>query len=390
MLKSLVNIGGVLGLAVVLSCGGKHPALNLEPTPSYKYAGYKGGASRDGYFKSDEDIGLSPLWQIKFRYPLFYSPSMAGEYIFQPGTDKKIHVIEVNTGVEVAEIKVRRQPGAVPELADSFLVICEESEEGELLVINYISGELVWNVKTYGLCLQPAIYNNAVFWVDGRETINAARLTDGYRLWSEKLGAVFYAGPVICNDRLFIATAEGIAYCLDVENGEILWQDDEGSVMANSSPACYQDRLYYCSADGRVICYDSFDGEILWEHNEKPRLFYSPCVDESGLYYGTGDGLFVKLDRDSGEKIWEFSAQAPVRGAALVTPRTVIFTSLDYRVFMLDKENGELLSSYTTSGMISAAPALYRDKLFIAAQDKFLYCFSTAPARSPTTPGEKK
>lgn len=375
MIKSLVRIGGVLGLTVVLSCGRGYPLLNIGPDPTGIYSGYKGGASRDGCVSTDEEVGLTPLWQIKFRYPLFFSPSLIGDYIFQPGTDKKIHVLEVNTGVEVAEIIVRRQLGTTPELADSFLAVCEEGKKGELLVINYLSGELTWSAETHGLCLPPAIYDNTVFWVDGKMIINAARLVDGQKLWSVRLNSSFDTGPVIYKGRLFISTCDSTVYCIETESGNTLWSQHSWG-RTNSSPACYHGRLYFCLAEGNVVCYDCYSGELLWEHKEKPRLFYSPSVDESGIYYGTGDGLFIKLDKDNGQNIWQFSAGAPVRGTALVTPKTVIFTGLDHTVFMLDKYSGELLSSYVTSGMISAAPVLSGDKLFIAGQDKFLYCFS--------------
>lgn len=377
MIKSLVRIGGVLGLTVVFSCGGAHPPLNIDPDLNRIYSGYKGGVSRDGRVNIDREVDLTPLWQIKFRYPLFFSPSLAGGYIFQPGTDKKIHILEVNTGVEVAEIKVRRQLGTSPELADSFMAVCEEGKKGKLLVINYFSGELAWSTETYGLCLPPVIYNDKIFWVDGKMTINAAELADGQKLWSVELNEGFDTGPIICEVRLFVSTADSMIYCIDTESGEKLWSRCS-SGRTNSSPACFNDRLYFCLANGKVICYDYSTGEQLWEHKEKTRLFYSPSVDESGVYFGTGDGLFVRLDNDSGDKLWEFSAGAPVRGTALVTPKTVIFTSLDYTVFMLDKYSGELLSSYVTSGMISAAPVLSGDKLFIAGQDRFLYCFSPA------------
>ncbi|OQX91378.1 MAG: hypothetical protein B6D58_08440 [candidate division Zixibacteria bacterium 4484_95] len=377
MIKSLVRIGGVLGLTLVFSCGGAHPPLKIDPDPNRIYSGYKGGVSRDGHVNTDKEVDLTPLWKIKFRYPLFFSPSLAGDYIFQPGTDKKIHILEVNTGVEVAEIKVRRQLGTSPEVADSFLAVCEEGEKGELLVINYLTGDLAWSVKTYGLCLPPAIYNDKIFWVDGRMTINAAELTDGQKIWSVEMDKGYDTGPVICEGKLFVSTVDSMIYCIDTESGEKLWSR-HGSGRTNSCPACFNGRLYFCLADGKVVCYDYSTGEQLWEHVEKPRLFYSPSVDESGVYFGTGDGLFIRLDDDSGVKLWEFSAGSPVRGTALVTQKTVIFTSLDYTVFMVDKYSGELLSSYVTSGMISAAPVLSNSKLFIAGQDRFLYCFSSA------------
>ena len=375
MIKSLVKYGGVLGILLILGCSGSPPALDIDPDPTRIYPGYKGGAARDGFAISDKSTGISPLWQLKFRYPLFDSPSIACDYIFLPGIDKKIHVIEVNTGVEIAEIKLRRPIGATPELADSFMAICEEGPKATLLVINYISGELIWKVNTFKLCLPPALFDKKIFWVDGKNRINAAWLNSGEQIWSIELENGFDAGPVITNDLLFIAARDKHIYCFDIADGSIVWEKI-GPGRTNSSPACFDDKLFFCMANGKIVCYACSDGKLLWSHDDKPRIFYSPSIDEAGVYYGTGDGRFVKLDKNNGHELWKYKIDTPIRGTALVTSKSVIFSSLDNTVYILDKMSGKVLESYVANGMISAAPVLFDDKLYIAAQDKFLYCFN--------------
>ncbi|GEM_PF-2082595 len=375
MKKSLVVFGGVLGIFIsFFSCGSRPPVLNINPDLDQLYPGYKGGASRNGYIALDESIGITPLWQLKFKHPLFYSPSLAGNYIFQPGIDKKIHVIEVNTGVEIAEIKIRRPAGTTPELADSFMAICEEGDKSELLVFNYISGNLLWRKKTHRLCLPPALYDNRIFWVDGKNRINAAWLDNGQTIWSEKLESGFDCGPVIYNGGLFVITRDSRLYNFNIEDGVLAWEKADVG-RTNSSPACYQDRLYYCTANGKVVCYDCFDGNLIWQYDDKPRLFYSPVVDDEGVYYGNGDGKFIRLDKKNGHKIWEYQVGVPVRGTAVLTAKSVVFSSLDGTVYLLDKQSGRVRESYAAAGMISAAPVIFDAKLFIAAQDKFLNCF---------------
>jgi len=371
---SLAVIGGVLGLAFI-GCGSGPPSLDLILGDTNMYPGYKGGASRTGYSETDESSELSPLWQIKFRRPLFYQPSMAGNYLFQPGTDKKIHIIDINTGVEIAEIKLRRHVGTTPELSGQFMAICEEGENSELVVIDYIQGDLIWTAKTYQVCLPPVFFNNKIFWLDGKNKLNAAKLADGERLWSINIDGGSDSGPLIGNGRLYLASRDSTIYCLDIENGHTIWRA-AGSGRTNSSPAYFGSELYICNADGRIVCHDALTGELLWDRYDDTRLFYSPSVDEIGVYYGTGDGRFIKLDRHTGQKLWEFKAGSPVRGTALINAKSAIFAGLDYTVYVLDKENGIPLTSFVAGGMISAAPVLFNNKLFIAAQDKILNCFS--------------
>jgi len=373
MIKSLVAFGGVLGI-LAGGCGGKATSLNIDPIESNMYIGYKGDVSRAGFLDIDPGNHLTPLWQIKFRYPLYYSPSLAGDYIFQPGVDKKIHVIDINTGVEVAEIKVRRPIGTTPEMADSFMAVCEEGERSEILVFNYLSGRLIWSARTYRLCLPPALYKNKIFWVDGNNRLNAARLHDGVESWSIQLDDRFDCGPVLGDGVIFVATGDSSLYAIDPDDGSVLWKA-VGIGRTNSSPAFFDGCLYLCDGGGQVIAFDALDGRRLWSHDDGTRLFYSPSVDSDGVYYGSGDGRFCKLDRISGRVVWELGTGSPVRGTSLVTAEMVLFCSLDYTVHILEKKTGRPLLSYVAAGMISAAPVLFDNRLLIAAQDKYLYCF---------------
>ena len=363
-----------MALALSLACAGSHPNLKISPENYPLYSAYKGGPARTGTIAGETGQSLEKLWQIKFRLPLYYSPAMADNYLFQPGSDKKIHVIEMNSGNEVAEIKLRRQLGCSPELADSLMAICEDGQRSQLLVINYLAGRKVWSKTTFGLCLPPAIDNDRIFWADGRGKINCADLFSGELIWSSDIGERPDVGPVLGADRLIEAAVDGSLICLSRKDGRIIWRNHYGR-RTNSSPALSGDYIYICFGDGGIGCFDINNGNQLWHHADKPRLFYSPSVDSGGVYYGTGDGRFVKLDRNTGSVLWEYSTSLPIRGAAAITDNAVIFSSLDSKVYMLDKTTGRLIASESTGGMVTAAPAVSDGRLFIAGQDKNLYCF---------------
>ena len=373
--NSLVLIGGVLGALSIAGCGGGPPPFEVVPESSDMYIGYKGDVSRSGYTNSSADIGFSPLWQIKFRRPLYFEPAMAGDYAFQPDTDRKIHVIDINTGVEVAEIKVKRPIGTTPELYGQYMAIGEEGLNSELVVFDYIKGRVNWTAKTYRVCLQPLLYDNKIFWVDGKNRINAANLEDGEKLWSKKILGGVDTAPILCNDNIYVTSRDSLIYGLAPEDGSVIWKA-KGLGRSNSSPACFEDKIYICNSNGIVAAYDVSKGDLLWSHDNGSRLFYSPSVDSGGVYFGSGDGMFVKLNRTTGELIWDYNAGSPVRGTAIVNAKATVFTSLDYTVYVLDKFTGKPITSYVAGGYISAAPVLFDNKLFIAAQDKSLNCFS--------------
>jgi outer membrane protein assembly factor BamB len=374
MKNRLVAFGGGLGVILFLACAGNDIRLNITPNPQNMYAGYKGGPARTGFVNAPEADTLADFWKIKFRYPLNYSPSLAGNHLFQPGNDKKIHVIDLNTGQETAEIKLRRPIACSPELADSFLVICEELEGDNLLVINYLTGKLVWKNKVLHPNNPPALYENKIFWVNSKKSLIASNLTDGGKIWSVELTKKLDGGLVAANQSIIIACEDSSMICYNAANGNLKWRQKLPSRL-NSSPACSDGQIFLCLGDGQILCNNLENGDLIWKTTDKPRLFFSPAIDSTGLYYGNGDGHLVKLDKRSGEKLWEFVTETPIRGTALVTTNAVIFGSLDHHVYLLGKEDGHLIASFATGGMISAAPAIIDNKLFIAARDKYLYCF---------------
>jgi hypothetical protein len=375
MRNRLVAFGGGLGVLLILACAGNDIRLNITPDPQNIYAGYKGGASRSGYIDVSHADTLSDIWKIKFRYPLHFPPALAGNYLFQPGNDKKIHVIDVNTGVETAEIRLKRPIACSPELSDSFMVICDELEDDNLLVINYLTGRLVWKGKVLRPNLPPALYENKIFWVDKEKSLVASRLEDGKEIWKSELGGFLDGGPIICENYVLVAHSDSMLECYAISDGNLKWRR-KIPARTNSSPAYFDNRIYLCLGDGQVICIDLVTGELLWKFVDKPRLFFSPALDSTGLYYGNADGRLVKLNRLSGKKIWEYSTNTPIRGTALVTRDAVIFGGLDHNVYMIASSDGRLIASYKTKGMIMAAPAIIDNRLFIAARDKYLYCLS--------------
>jgi len=372
--KSLVFLGGVLG-ALLTGCSGSHPPLEIVPEKADMYAGYKGDASRSGYSNSDNDIEFQPLWQIKFHRPLFYEPAMAANFAFQPTADEKIHVIDINTGEEVAEIKIKRQIGTTPELFGQYMAVCEEGERNNLVVFDYIEGRLLWNTRLYRVCLQPLLYDNNIFWVDGKNRLNAAKLENGEEVWSKKIFTGMDTAPILCGENIYVTSRDSVIYCINPDDGNIIWRK-KGLGRTNSSPACFDSSLYICNANGIVAAYNANSGDLLWSHDNGSRLFYSPSVDSQGVYFGSGNNRFTKLDRFTGEIIWDYNAGSPVRGTAVINAKAAVFSSLDYTVYVLDKFTGRPITSYVAGATVSASPVLYDNKLFIAAQDKSLNCFS--------------
>lgn len=73
--------------------------------------------------------------------------------------------------------------------------------------------------------------------------------TQTHVLWSQLKGAPDQCSPVIVKDRVYSTTSGGILSCLNLQTGEVLWQERIGTDFA-SSPILAEGKLYYFAAAG--------------------------------------------------------------------------------------------------------------------------------------------
>ncbi len=142
-------------------------------------------------------------------------------------------------------------------------------------------------------------------------------------LWSfEGLGAG-HGSVSIADDQLFILgmpDTMGVIYCFDLE-GTLLWQKEYGPEWytnytgSRSTPTITDEMLYFVSGQGVVYCMDTENGEVLWSRDmfesfgaqEIPwGIAESPLIDGDRIIITPGgrEHNVVALNRFTGEIIW--------------------------------------------------------------------------------------
>ena len=142
-------------------------------------------------------------------------------------------------------------------------------------------------------------------------------------LWSfEGLGAG-HGSVSIADGQLFILgmpDTMGVIYCLDLE-GDLLWQREYGPEWytnysgPRSTPTIKDGRLYFVSGQGVAFCMNTENGEVLWSRNmfesfgAQPTswgIAESPLLDGDRIILTPGgkEHNVVALDRFTGETIW--------------------------------------------------------------------------------------
>lgn len=237
--------------------------------------------------------------------------------------------------------------------------------------------------------------------------------------WRYKTEGQVCSSPSIVDDKVYFGSWDTNLYCLNAYSGDLIWKFPTGTVIG-WSPAIVGGRVYTGCSDGYVYCIDADAGTEIWRKAVGPNLpqnltvghdatlASSPMVVGNRLYVGSVDSKLYCLDTANGNIVWSFET-VPGKKERITTPLKstptivggYVYTvgsypgavwspfgapTQNWTLYKLDAANGDLLMSKNTTYGGSSAPTTYSifssplvvgDRLFIADQNRYWYCFNT-------------
>ena len=184
-----------------------------------------------------------------------------------------------------------------------------------------------------------------------------------------------YGSPVIEDGLMYISggmDSTAWLHCISIE-GELIWKVPFGTEwMVNfpgsrSAPTIVDELIYVGSGMGNLYCLQKEDGKILWSKDLAedfqgilPRFGHSESalVDGDRVFWTPGgkEHNVVAMDRISGEVLWsnpgfgERSAYHPPR-VITFEGQKILFTMSAYHMMGLDVKDGSLLWSLELGGV---------------------------------------
>lgn len=149
---------------------------------------------------------------------------------------------------------------------------------------------------------------------------------DGKLRWQKEYGLEWYANytgprstPTIADGLLYFVSGQGVAYCMETETGEMLWETDMfGKFGAQEtrwgiaeSPLIHGDRIILTPGGKKhnVVALDRFTGETAWscEGNGEPSAFCSPILarhNQTSLIVTLTAESVLGIDAEDGTEYW--------------------------------------------------------------------------------------
>ncbi len=193
--------------------------------------------------------------------------------------------------------------------------------------------------------------------------------------------------PILDEDQIVGASANGIVAAIDKHTGSVQWSIDVASnIIAGVGKA--DGVAAVVTEERKVIAIDSESGEVLWDRQIEQTVFAPPLVYSGLIILQTIDGDLLALDVSDGEIVWDalydqpefvvFGSPRPIGIGSIVlvgnaTGRlfaTDIATGLEaWQIYLAAEQSESALGSADT------IPVIFGDKLFVADYTKAVVAY---------------
>ncbi|MEW5759964.1 MAG: PQQ-binding-like beta-propeller repeat protein [Candidatus Thermoplasmatota archaeon] len=260
------------------------------------------------------------------------------------------------------------------------------STDAYLYAFNEENGELLWKFYTgasqTGITSSVAIDSN-IYIASGNGKVYSLKFDGTLNWFYETNATIYFSSPVIYESLLFIGNDNGTFYCLDKENGELIWKY-HASGRIRSSALIYEDKVYFTNAiydgwianDGYIFSLD-IGGNLIWKKNIGPSVS-SPTSINKKILVGTNEKVFCY--KANGEKIWEFKPNGAVQSSIAVSKNYLYFaTNVENSAIYALDENGKEIWNYTPEpkNYILSSPSISDGILYIGSDNGYLYAIGS-------------
>jgi outer membrane protein assembly factor BamB len=145
--------------------------------------------------------------------------------------------------------------------------------------------------------------------------------------WSASVGRGHQvASPLLWNDTVLVASADGKLYAFDPSTGDELWNYSVSSSSGiSSSPLVYANLVIVVSDDGTVTAVKQ-SGTKAWSVDLGTSVSSAPALFDGTLYIGTEDGSVRAVAADGSGILWSASIGGTILGSPVALTDRVIVT----------------------------------------------------------------
>ncbi len=297
------------------------------------------------------------------------SPLLTEEILVQGNGVDGIKAFNRNSGHEIWSLKVKNGVEGGAALSEDRLYF--GGNDGFFYSLDIASGRLYWKVPVNSESLtHPTVDGNSVLLVTGNNTLHAFDKTSGETIWIKTNAAKSnmslrgQSAPMVNSGILYLGFSDGTFAAINSQNGREVWSkrlgDDKKFTDVDAKAVIAGQCLLVSSFANSLFCLDKNNGNIIWRHDVGGYL--SVFVDSDKIYYPTAEGEIHVLDLASGKLLKKI---VKIRGLAteiIGLNQYLVYGESEGAIVVRAKENFKKVAEFSSGRGLFSRPSVDEKK----------------------------
>ncbi len=348
------------------------------------------------------------VWKFNLGFEVVdSSPVVSGGKVYIGSYDHHLYCLDVNNGDVVFKYKTGHVIRSTPAVSDEKVYI--SSFDSYLYCLNANNGNFIWKTKIapykssdwnkdIGISdSSPKVSNGKVYIGSLDSYLYCLNANNGNILWKFKTGGEIHSTLAVSDEKVYISSFDSYLYCLNADNGSVIWkyksdekelglQRNKAEGMGYSSPVVFKGKIYIGSRDQGLYCFNANNGNVIWKYNIGID-YSSPAVYNGKVYIGLSGPALYCFNTDNGSMLWKYDRERGIPPDSFFSPVAsngkIYIGSDDSCIYCFNADNGNFIWKYEVGGPIRSTPAVSDKKVYVSSEiysgssyTSYLYCLS--------------
>ncbi len=201
-----------------------------------------------------------------------------------------------------------------------------------------------------------AIANGRLYVTSAFGMLWALDLATGTEIWSKRFDAPLSAAPTVSGAHVYVVASDSTAWAVDAATGLTDWQvsgaPSPSSMVGGAAPAIAGALVLFPTPAGELIAARRDTGQVMWRRavaGTRVGMAYASVTDVTGdpvvqgdrIYVGNQSGRVMALNRSDGRPVW--TADEAAYGPVWPVGGSVFLMSDRNRIVRLDAASGAFI-----------------------------------------------
>lgn len=364
---------------------------------------FRGGAQRLGFVTTGkEQVFDYQQWRFDAGAPIRSTPLVVNSAVYVGTSGGELYCLDSKSGKVRWRFQSTEAINSSPAHSNGRLFFSDNQQT--LYALSATNGKPLWQYR-FGKKLDypwrfdyyyssPLLVGDKLYIGGDDGYLYCLLQVSGKLIWKFRCTGLVRSSPSLYKRSILVGDTEGLLFSIDATTGKEQWRFAiNGHALKNedfgydrraiiSSPAVKEDKVIIGGRDGFLYCVDADNGALLWKVDHKISwVNTSAAIKDSIVVTGTSDGRFVQaVNLYTGQELWKTKTTSLVWSSPLICNNTVYAATFDGQVLGLDLSTGKRLTQFYTTDKILSSPVMANNTLYVGADNGYLFALGNRPA----------